>query len=158
MRPVAIVVTVLTAMLIARSAGAAGAGSAKEPPRPAGGTPSAEERYNAGNAAVAAKDWTKAETLYRLAVQAKPGFAEAWNGLGHSLKMQRRFADAVLAYRRALDLRPEFPQALEYLGEAYVEMGKSDEAKAILVKLEPLDATLAKQLSQAIAQGKSARW
>lgn len=158
MRSTALVVATLAAMLIARSAGAAGAGSAKEPPRPAGGTPSAEERYNAGNAAAAAKDWTKAETLYRQAVQAKPGFAEAWNGLGHSLKMQRRFADAVPAYRRALDLRPDFPQALEYLGEAYVEMGKSDEAKAILVKLEPLDAPLAKQLSQAIAQGKSTRW
>lgn len=158
MRSAAIVVAVLLATFTARPVDAAGAGSAKEPPRPAGGTPSAEERYNAGNAAADAKDWTKAETLYRLAVQAKPAFPEAWNGLGHSLKMQRRFADAVPAYRRALDLRPDFPQALEYLGEAYVEMGKGDEAKAVLVKLEPLDATLAKQLSQAIAQGKSTRW
>ena len=40
---------------------------------------------------------------------------EAWNGLGHSLKNLGRFDDSVSAYQVALRIRPQYPQALEYL-------------------------------------------
>jgi tetratricopeptide (TPR) repeat protein len=62
------------------------------------------------------------------------------------------------AYQRALALRPDYPQALEYLGEAYVAMGKLDQARALLAKLELLDAKEASVLTRAIAQGGSAPW
>ncbi|HLK12354.1 MAG TPA: tetratricopeptide repeat protein [Candidatus Binatia bacterium] len=121
-------------------------------------TATAVARYNEGVAFTAKGDWPKAEAAYHEAVMRKPDFPEAWNGLGHALKMQRRFDDAVRAYQRALALRPGYAQAMEYLGETYVAMGKLGEARTLLARLEPLDASLAALLRRAIAQGGSAAW
>lgn len=121
-------------------------------------TPTAVARYNEGVALAAKGDWPKAAAAYHEAVMRNPDFPEAWNGLGHALKMQRRFDESVLAYQRALALRPDYPQALEYLGEAYVAMGKLDRARPLLAKLELLDAKEASLLKRAIAQRGSAPW
>ena len=56
------------------------------------------------------------------------------------------------AYREALRLRPAYPQALEYLGEAYVQLGRLAEAREVLERLRPLDAKEAAELAQAIAK------
>ena len=42
---------------------------------------------------------------------------------------------------------------MEYLGEAYVQMGKPDEAKRLLDQLKPLDAKQADALAAAIEGG-----
>jgi tetratricopeptide (TPR) repeat protein len=60
----------------------------------------------------------------------------------------------VAAYDRALKLRPRYPEALEYLGEAYVKMGRLDDARKILDRLKPLDTARAKELEEEIAKGK----
>ena len=52
-------------------------------------------------------------------------------------------------------MQPDFPQAMEYLGETYVLMGKPTEAQALLDRLRPLDAKLAGQLEAAIKGGGS---
>ena len=56
------------------------------------------------------------------------------------------------AYLEALRLRPNYPQALEYLGHAYVEMGRLDDARAVHARLLPLDPREAHELAQAIAK------
>ena len=81
-----------------------------------------------------------------------PALPEPWNGLGYALRQQRRWDEAVNAYREALRLRPSYPQALEYLGHAYVEMGRLDDARAVLVRLRPLDSREADELAGAIAR------
>lgn len=58
------------------------------------------------------------------------------------------------AAAEALRLRPDFPEALEYLGEAYVKMGRLDDARRILDRLRPLDAERAQELAEEIAQAK----
>ena len=88
----------------------------------------------------------------------QPEQAAAWSELGHALKMQQRYDDAVRAYQRALDLQPTLAQAVEYLGEAYVAMGRRADAEKQLARLEPMDAALAKQLREAIATGRIAAW
>jgi Flp pilus assembly protein TadD len=120
-------------------------------------TVTATLRYNEGIAFTRAEQWALAETAYGEATKLKPDLAEAWNGLGHARKMQRKFPEALTAYQEALRLRPRFPQALEYLGETYVAMGKMDDARATLDKLKPLDPVLAAKLTEAIDSGKSAR-
>ena len=48
-------------------------------------------------------------------------------------------------------LRPDYPEALEYLGEAYVQMGRIADAQAVLDRLRPIDPKEAEELAQAIA-------
>jgi Flp pilus assembly protein TadD len=114
----------------------------------------AEARYNEGEALARAGAWAQAESAYRAATGLRADFPEAWNGLGHSLKMQGKYPDAHDAYRRALELRPDYPQALEYAGETFVAMGRMEDARAMLAKLQPLDAKLAARLEAAINSGK----
>ena len=158
MRPLLIAVALLASATVAR--GADSGPVAVPPPEPpavaAKPTVTAEMRYNEGEAFARDKQWKFAESAYTEATKLKPAFPEAWNGLGHTRKMQRKFPEALAAYEEALRLKPDYPQALEYLGETYVEMGKTDDARATLAKLKPLDAGLADRLAQAIDSGKSA--
>ena len=59
------------------------------------------------------------------------------------------------AYQEALRLRPQFPQAMEYLGETYVYMGKRAEAQRMLDQLRPVDPKLAAQLETTMNGGGS---
>ena len=101
-------------------------------------------------------DWQGAEEKYRAAIAADRGIPEAWNGLGHALKMQRRYDGALLAYDEALKLRPDYPKALEYLGETYVAMGRLDDARGVLARLEKLDGQPSVRLAKSI-QGETSQ-
>ena len=83
----------------------------------------------------------------------KPAFPAAWNELGFALRNQGNYPDSLKAYDEPLRLRPNFPEALEYLGEAYVKLGRVDDAQKVLERLKPLDAARAAELSEAIAKG-----
>lgn len=154
----------LMSLLLASSAHAAASGEVPAPaPSPAvrggGAAPQggAEVDYNDGVRLTASGEWARAEAAYRRALRAREDFPEAWNGLGHALKQQRKFAESLTAYQKALVQRPQYPQALEYLGETYVAMGKLGEARETLGKLKPLDPTLAAQLERVI-DGGTANW
>ena len=116
--------------------------------------PSAEQEYGRGLAATRAKEWSVAAAAFGRAVEMKPAYPEAWNGLGYALRNQGRYPESLKAYDEALRLRPDSPEALEYLGEAYVKLGRLDDARRVLERLRPLDAGRARELAEAIAQGK----
>ena len=136
----------LLAVAMPQVAMASGSGPAPAPVAPR----SAESEYNKGLEAKAAKRYPDAIASFRKAVDIKANYPEAWNELGFALRHNGQYPEAIKAYNEALRLRPNFPEALEYLGEAYVKMGKMDDAKAILVRLNPMDATRAKELDNAI--------
>ncbi len=117
-------------------------------------TPSAEQEYARGLAATRAKEWSVAAAAFGRAVEMKPAYPEAWNGLGYALRNQGRYPESLKAYDEALRLRPDYPEALEYLGEAYVKLGRLDDARRVLERLRRLDAGMARELAEAIAQGK----
>jgi tetratricopeptide (TPR) repeat protein len=116
--------------------------------------PSAEQEYARGVAATRAKEWSVAAAAFGRAVEMKPAYPEAWNGLGHALRNQGKYPESLKAYDEALRLRPDYPDALEYLGEAYVKLGRRDDARRVLERLKPLDGERARELSEAIARGK----
>jgi tetratricopeptide (TPR) repeat protein len=116
--------------------------------------PSAEQEYARGVAATRAKEWSVAAAAFGRAVEMKPAYPEAWNGLGHALGNQGKYPESLRAYDEALRLRPDYPDALEYLGEAYVKLGRLDDARRVLDRLRPLDGERARELSEAIARGK----
>lgn len=55
-----------------------------------------------------------------------------------------------MAYDQALIPHPDFPEALEYLGEANTKFGRLDDARAVLERLRPPDAARAQELDEAI--------
>jgi cytochrome c-type biogenesis protein CcmH/NrfG len=111
---------------------------------------SAQSRFNDGLALARKKDWAGAEQAYRDALRLDPSMPEGWNGLGFALRNQKKYPESIAAYEEALTRRPKYAQALEYLGEAYVQMGRLDEARAIHTRLQPLDAREARELAKAI--------
>jgi tetratricopeptide (TPR) repeat protein len=149
------VAALATAMLVAPGARASGDDPVREP-KPTTSPSPGPHLTNEGIALSKRGDWPAAEAKFRAAIRADRTIPEAWNGLGHALRMQARYDAAIAAYDEALRLRPRYPQALEYLGETYVELGKLDQARALLARLRPLDAPLAAQLSASI-DGDTAR-
>ena len=145
----------LGALLVTAPARADMTGPARAPAaRPAPAAPSAEEEYSRGLRARSARDWTSATGAFRKAVELRPAYAEAWNGLGYALRNQGKYQQSLKAYEEALRLRPDFPEALEYLGEAYVKLGQLDDARRVLDRLKALDASRARELAEVIDKGK----
>jgi Flp pilus assembly protein TadD len=87
-------------------------------------------------AAIEAGDFTGAVPLLERAVGDEPENADAWNLLGYAKRKTGDVAAAEQAYGRALDLDDEHTGALEYLGELYVQTGRTEEARALLVRLD----------------------
>lgn len=59
----------------------------------------------------------------RLAAEAEPERAEAWNSLGYLACRQRRPQEAVAHYERAIELQPDYAQAHFNLGLALLQLG-----------------------------------
>ena len=70
----------------------------------------------------------EAAQLFRQAIEAHPGSAEAWNGLGVVLARQGESAEAVDAFRRALGLRPGYAEVHRNLAVVLDRRGRAAEA------------------------------
>jgi tetratricopeptide (TPR) repeat protein len=53
--------------------------------------------------------YAEAESCYRRAIASDPGCAEAYHGLGNALRAQGRTSEALEAYRRMLQVEPNYP-------------------------------------------------
>jgi tetratricopeptide (TPR) repeat protein len=74
--------------------------------------------------------------------------------IGYAKRKSGSFDEGMAYYQRALSIDPKNVNTREYLGEAYVEKGRMDLAKAELVKVEALCGTECEQyqdLAKAIA-------
>jgi len=91
---------------------------------------SARAKIQAGNYAAAV------EELRGLAEDNQE--ADVYNLLGFSLRKTGDYATSLSYYNKALDLRPDFRAAREYLGELYIETGNLDKAKEQLAALAKL--------------------
>jgi tetratricopeptide (TPR) repeat protein len=149
---------VLVVILLALAAPAPAADDGTVAPVPSDvATRQAEALTGKADLLAVKQDWEAAELLYREAIALASDSPDAWYGLGNVDMMQQRFSDALPAFEEALRLRPNDPRALERLGEAYVALGRPDEAQATLERLRPLDAPLAATLAYVIRTGKG-RW
>lgn len=72
------------------------------------------------------------EALWRTTLARNPGAFMAWANLGDTLVQAGRHDEAIAAFRRGLELRPDDPPVHNDLGGALVMMGKPEQAIPIL--------------------------
>lgn len=70
-----------------------------------------------------------AETVYRKSVSLNPRFIDARRNLGAVLAMKKRFPEAIEQWQEGLKYEPENATLLQYIGSAYNDMGRPEEAK-----------------------------
>jgi tetratricopeptide (TPR) repeat protein len=75
---------------------------------------------------------------------------EAWNYVGYTSRKLGHYDDALAAYDRALALKPGYPDAIEYRGEAYLAVHRLDEAKKAYLDLFAGNRALADKLLTAM--------
>ena len=86
--------------------------------------------------------------------------ADAWNLIGFSNRELKRYDAALDGYSKALAINPRHTDAIEYLGELYLELGDLAQAEAQLAKLDDICFFGCKQydmLKTSIAQYKQTR-
>jgi len=77
--------------------------------------------YDQGVAASQAEDFQKALPLFEEALRQNPNNPDILNMLAHTQRKIGLIDEALANYKKALELRPKFPEAREYLGECYVQ-------------------------------------
>jgi tetratricopeptide (TPR) repeat protein len=95
----------------------------------------ADDPYAAGIAAFEQEDWGAVLVHMRAAVEERPWLDNAYNLMGFAHRKLGDYPEALAAYDKALSLNPHNRGALEYLGEAYLELDRPEDAKATLERL-----------------------
>lgn len=100
--------------------------------------------------AKAQKAYKKAFNDFSTATQKVPGMFEAWNYVGFTERHLGNYDAALTAYAKALELKPNYPEALEYRGEAFLGLNALDDAKQAYSELFLQAPPLATQLLMAM--------
>ena len=105
----------------------------------------AQEAYAAANA------------RFRQSLGADDSMPEAWNYLGYTSRKLGNYDDALAAYAKALTLKPGYPDALEYRGEAYLGLNRVTDAQQSYLDLYAGNRALAGKLLTAMKGWSSAQ-
>jgi len=98
----------------------------------------------------AQKGFTKARDYFLVAVDARPDMYQAWNYVGYTQRKLGAYEPAISAYDQALSFNPAYGEAIEYRAEAYLALGRLDDAKAAYMHLFRDSRPLAAQLMAAM--------
>jgi tetratricopeptide (TPR) repeat protein len=102
------------------------------------GQPGAKDAYGSARA--------KLQSL----VGRSPQLAEAWNALGYTQRKLGSYDDALASYAKALELKPGYPEALEYRGEAYLRLNRIHDAKQAYLDIFAKNRTIAATLLESM--------
>jgi tetratricopeptide (TPR) repeat protein len=114
-------------------------GDDESPPIAAPGDPdqaAAREAFQRG-------DWQGVVDNMAKVIERRPWDDDAHNLMGFAYRKLGNYRQALVHYQRALDLNPYHRGVLEYLGEAYVDMGCIAQAREALARLEAVCKRLA---------------
>ena len=103
------------------------------------------------------QSYSKALEEFIDAVSEQPKMYQAWNYIGFANRHLGDYDAALSAYAKALELNPNYPDAIEYRGEAYLGLNKIDDAKAAYMTLFAQSRPLADQLMTAMRRWTDAR-
>ena len=105
---------------------------------------SAEADMLAGEALDEMKNTNGAIEQFRAAVKADPRLPNAHFGLGYLLWTQNQFEEAAREFQAELVNVPDNPQALTFLADCDIQLGKSDDALPLVEKAIQLDSNNAR--------------
>jgi tetratricopeptide (TPR) repeat protein len=88
----------------------------------------AEYHHNRGVVLLRLHRAAECEPSFRRAVELRPVYPDAYNGLGNALQARKRYREAVAAYRTALSQRADFPEAHSNLGNALRRLHETEAA------------------------------
>jgi tetratricopeptide (TPR) repeat protein len=109
----------------------------------------------AGKEKDAKKKFGKALKRFDDAVRLDEKYFEAWNMLGYCARHTGDLKRGFDAYQRCLAINPEYEEAHEYLGEAYLMQGNVAKAKEQLAWLKSRNSDEAAELEEEIAKAES---
>lgn len=98
----------------------------------------------------AQKYYEKAFKEFSLATEKMPTMYEAWNYVGFTQRHLGHYDAALVAYAKALALKPNYPEALEYRGEAFLGLNALEDAKQSYLSLYRNAPPLATKLMSAM--------
>lgn len=96
-------------------------------------------------AAFSIATWTRALiyeseiTLWSATSHSSPNKARTHNNYGHALKEAHRMDEALTEFERALNLKPDYPDALNNLATIFISRGRKPEGLLLLNKALALD-------------------
>lgn len=94
------------------------------------------ENYDAGVDAFDRKDWPGVIEQMSQVITRRPWHDNAHNLMGFAYRKLGDYDRSLASYTRALSLNPHNRAALEYLGEAYLDLNQPERAEEILGRLE----------------------
>jgi tetratricopeptide (TPR) repeat protein len=100
---------------------------------------SAEADMIAGEALDEMKDNEGSTQMFRAAVKANPKEPNVHFGLGYLLWTQKIYPEAATEFQAELANDPNHLQAMEYLGDTYVQLNRPEDARPLLEKTVELD-------------------
>jgi tetratricopeptide (TPR) repeat protein len=100
---------------------------------------SAEADMIAGEALDEMKDNEGSTRMFRAAVKANPTEPNVHFGLGYLLWTQKIYPEAATEFQAELANDPNHVQAMEYLGDSYIQLNKPEQARPLLEKAVELD-------------------
>lgn len=119
--------------------------------------PASIRAYEAGEAALMARDTQKATDYFEAALAADPRNLAAFVGLARAAEAEGLPGKAVRFYREALEIDPHNQTVIEAQGNAYLARGATGRAEANVARLEQLCGSsacpAADRLKAAVARG-----
>jgi tetratricopeptide (TPR) repeat protein len=101
--------------------------------------------------------YSSARVKLQSLVGRSPQFAEAWNALGYTQRKLGSIDDSLASYAKALELKPGYPEALEYRGEAYLRLNRIADAKQAYLDLFASNRKIAATLLESMQEWLSAQ-
>jgi tetratricopeptide (TPR) repeat protein len=98
----------------------------------------------------AQQQYAAAHAKFQEAVGLDATLHEAWNYVGYTSRHLGNYEEALAAYDKALTLKPGYPDALEYRGEAYLGLNRIPDAQQAYLDLYAGNRALASKLLTAM--------
>ena len=96
------------------------------------------------------KQFGAAVREFQTAVRNDPRLFQAWSSLGYAQRRLGNYEESLKAYDRSLEIEPGYTEAIEYRAEAYLGLGRLEEAKSAYMILFNHDRERAQELLQAM--------